>query len=77
MTIGSTKYGPWSPEDTETLRQMAADGKSTIAIAARLHRNIEGVRREARRHGIPLKPARRVFTLRQLHDQVVAAARKY
>lgn len=77
MTRGSTNYGPWSPEDTETLRDMAQSGKSTIAIAARLRRNIEGVRREARRHGIALKPSRRTFTLRELHDQVTAAARKY
>ena len=77
MTRGSTKYGPWTPEDTDMLRQMAESGKSTIAIAARLHRNIEGVRREARRQGVSLKPARRAFTLRELHDQVVAAARKY
>jgi hypothetical protein len=77
MRRGSTKYGPWSAEDTEVLREMALSGKSTFAIAARLHRNIEGVRREARRRGIVLKPSRRTFTLRQLHDQVTAAARKY
>jgi hypothetical protein len=77
MTRGSIKYGPWTPEDTEVLRQMAQSGKSTIAIAARLHRNIEGVRREARRHGIALKPAKQTFTLRQLHDQVVTSARKF
>lgn len=77
MRKGSTKYGPWSAEDTEILREMAESGKSTIAIAARLHRNIEGVRREARRQGIALKPSRRTFTLRELHDQVTAAARKY
>ena len=77
MRNGSTKYGPWSMEDAEVLREMAQSGKSTIAIAARLHRNIEGVRREARRQGIALKPARRTFTLRELHDQVTAAARKY
>jgi len=77
MRTGSTKYGPWSAEDAEVLREMAQNGKSTIAIAARLHRNIEGVRREARRQGIPLKPARRTFTLRELHDQVTAAARRY
>ncbi|MDR3468998.1 MAG: hypothetical protein P4M07_23975 [Xanthobacteraceae bacterium] len=77
MKTGSTKYGPWSPEDTEILRQMAESGKSTVAIAARLHRNIEGVRREARRHGIVLKPVRRTFTLRELHDQVTAANRKF
>jgi hypothetical protein len=77
MTRGSTRYGPWSPEETELLRQMAQSGKSTIAIAARLRRNIEGVRREARRHGIALKPARQTFTLRQLHDQVITSARKF
>ncbi len=77
MNRGSTKYGPWTPDDIEILRQMAASGKSTIAIAARLHRNIEGVRREARRQGIALKPAKRTFTLRELHDQVISAARKY
>jgi hypothetical protein len=76
MKQGSTKYGPWSPEDTEVLRQMAQSGKSTVAIAARLHRNLEGVRREARRQGIALKPAKRVFTLRELHDQALTSARK-
>jgi len=56
---------------------MAEHGKSTFAIAARLHRNIEGVRREARRRGIVLKPSRATFTLRELHDQVITAARKH
>lgn len=77
MTRGTIKYGPWSPEDTEVLRQMAERGKSTIAIAARLHRNVEAVRREARRHEIALKPIRPTFTLRELHDQAVGAGRKY
>ncbi len=68
--------GVWTPEDTETLRSMAASGKSKMVIAVRLKRSIQGIEREARRRGIELQPKKRGMAFRELQAQMVDAARK-
>jgi hypothetical protein len=39
---------PWTPEEDRLLRSMAAAGESTAAMATRLKRTPEAVRRRAR-----------------------------
>lgn len=68
--------GVWTPEDTETLRAMAASGKSKMVIAVRLKRSVQGIEREARRRGIELQPKKRGMPFRELQAQMVDAARK-
>jgi IS30 family transposase len=68
--------GVWTAEDTETLRQMAEAGKSKMVIAVRLKRSVQGIEREARRHGIELQPRKRGMAFRDLQAQMVDASRK-
>lgn len=50
---------PWSQEDLQQLRQLAASGMSAGEVAARLERTKIGVKSKALSLGIALKPSRR------------------
>lgn len=48
----------WTPDDDETIRQMAATNASAVRIAARLKRTVSSVSRRAMAMCIPIRNVR-------------------
>jgi hypothetical protein len=59
MPLHSKNGLPWSQEDLQQLRQLAASGKTADEIAVRLERTKIGVKSKSLSLGIALKPSRR------------------
>lgn len=66
----------WSDGELEVLRQMAREGRSKLAIAARLNRSISAICRQARLNGLELERRQPRFTLRELDRQMVESSHK-
>jgi hypothetical protein len=49
---------PWTPEDDERLRKLAAEGRTSITIAERMKRTPESVRRRAKTLKVVLMKAK-------------------
>jgi DNA-binding NarL/FixJ family response regulator len=49
---------PWTPEEDELLRKLAASGESAASIAKRLNRNIPSIRNRVSRLNIALAKSR-------------------
>ena len=54
MTRDPLKSPPWTAEEVQQLRELAATGASAKAIALRLRRSAEAVRVKAKIEGIAL-----------------------
>jgi hypothetical protein len=66
----------WTDDELAVLRQMAGDGRSKLAIAARLGRSISSICRQARLAGLELERRQPRFTLRELDRQMVESSHK-
>ena len=49
---------PWTPEDNERLRKLAAEGRTSVTIAERLKRSPNSVRNRAAKLNIVLVKAK-------------------
>jgi hypothetical protein len=59
----------WKSEEIEMLKRMASEGKSKDTMAVRLRRSVQGVEREAAKHGIELRPRKRPVSEAELDRQ--------